>query len=79
MNEYHLPPPLKIEGLYHECKVYSDGSHYIAIPHTEKPYRPRPKKKEEVITVKITETSEETTPKKEAHRNLAMRYYRLKK
>lgn len=66
MNEYHLSPPLKIEGFYPECKVYSDGSHYIAIPHTEKPYCPRPKKKEEVITVKITETSEEKTPKKES-------------
>lgn len=66
MNEYHTPPPLKIEGFYPECKVYSDGSHYIAIPHTEKHYRPRPKKKEEVITVKITETSEEKTPKKES-------------
>lgn len=66
MNEYHLSPPLKIEGFYPECKVYSDGSHYIAIPHTEKHYRPRPKKKEEVITVKITETSEEKTQKKES-------------
>ncbi len=37
---------------YPECKVYSDGSHYIAIPHTEKRYRPRPKKKEELIVVK---------------------------
>ena len=35
-----------------ECKVYFDGSHYIAIPHTEKPYKPRPKKQEEIITVK---------------------------
>lgn len=52
--KYHTPPPLKIEGFYPECKVYSDGSHYIAIPHTEKPYKPRPKKKEEVITVKPT-------------------------
>ena len=50
--KYHTPPPLKVEGFYPECKVYSDGSHYIAIPHTEKPYKPRPKKKEEVITVK---------------------------
>ena len=32
---------------YPECKVYSGGSHYIAIPHTEKRYRPRPKKQEE--------------------------------
>ena len=29
-----------------------DGRHYIAIPHTEKRYRPRPKKREEVIIVK---------------------------
>lgn len=43
---------------YPECKVYSDGSHYIAIPHTEKRYRPRPKKKEEVIVVKYGNTSE---------------------
>ncbi len=35
-----------------ECKVYSDGSHFIAIPHTEKRYRPSPKKQEEIITVK---------------------------
>ena len=27
---------------YAKCKIYSDGSHYIAIPH--KPQRPRPKK-----------------------------------
>jgi len=35
-----------------ECKVYSDRSHFIAIPHTEKRYRPSPKKQEEIITVK---------------------------
>lgn len=43
---------------YPECKVYSDGSHYIAIPHTEKRYRPRPKKKEEIIVVKDRNASE---------------------
>ena len=37
--------------LYPKCKVYSDGSHYIAIPHTERTYRPRRKPHEEVITV----------------------------
>lgn len=26
---------------YHETKVYFDGSHYIAIPHTETPRKPR--------------------------------------
>ena len=35
-----------------ECKVYFDGSHYIAIPHTTRPYRPRRKRNEEKITVK---------------------------
>lgn len=34
-----------------ETKVYFDGSHYIAIPHTERPQRYRPKPIEEVITV----------------------------
>ena len=64
--KYHTPPPLKVEGFYPECKVYSDGSHYIAIPHTEKPYKPRPKKKEEVITVKSpaepSEVEKESAP-----------------
>lgn len=65
--KYHTPPPLKVEGFYPECKVYSDGSHYIAIPHTEKPYKPRPKKKEEIITVKPpAEPSEEIAPEKES-------------
>ncbi len=36
---------------YPKCKVSYDGGHYIAIPHTEKPYKPRPKKTEEVIEV----------------------------
>lgn len=38
-----------IGGFYPETKVYFDGSHYIAIPHTERPYRPR--KRPVVITV----------------------------
>ena len=78
-NEYHTQPPLKVEGFYPECKVYSDGSHYIAIPHTEKPYKPRPKKKEEVITVKPPNLPTKQSPKRKAHRLLTMRYYRLKK
>lgn len=52
MNQYQTSKPLKIGEFYPKCKVYSDGSHFIAIPHTEKPYKPRPKKKEEIITVK---------------------------
>ena len=37
---------------YGQCKVYSDGSHYIAIPHTERPVRKRRPRKEEQITVR---------------------------
>lgn len=36
---------------YGETKVYFDGSHYIAIPHTERPTKKRPKPIEEKITV----------------------------
>ena len=34
---------------YSKAKVYRDGSHYIAIPHTERPYRKCVKPKEDVI------------------------------
>ena len=43
-----------------QCKVYSDGSHYIAIPHTTRPYRPRRKPKEEIIAVTEELAEEET-------------------
>ncbi len=43
---------------YPKCKIYSDGGHYIAIPHTTRPYRPRRKPKEEVIAV-TEDTAEE--------------------
>lgn len=42
---------------YGETKVYFDGSHYIAIPHTERPTKKRPKPIEETITV-IQENNE---------------------
>lgn len=42
-----------------ECKVYYDGSHYIAIPHTTRPYRPRRKRNEEKIVVKPPAMSED--------------------
>ena len=48
---------------YGETKVYFDGSHYIAIPHTENPYRKRPQKPEEVITV--ADDGEKITPVEE--------------
>ena len=40
-----------------ETKVYFDGSHYIAIPHTERKTKKRPKRPEELITVKEMECS----------------------
>ena len=36
---------------YSETKVYFDGSHYIAIPHTTRPTKKRPKPPEEIIEV----------------------------
>ncbi len=36
---------------YGEAKVYYDGSHYIAIPHTTRPSKKRPKPIEEFVTV----------------------------
>ena len=36
---------------YSETKVYFDGSHYIAIPHTTRPTKKRPKPIEEDIIV----------------------------
>lgn len=35
-----------------KCKIYSDGSHYIAIPHIPRKKRPRKPIKEEKIVVK---------------------------
>ncbi len=47
---------------YGETKVYFDGSHYIAIPHTTRYVRKRPPKPEEVITVvDDAETQEESS------------------
>lgn len=47
---------------YGETKVYFDGSHYIAIPHTMRPSRKRPVRIEEEITVyEDSPASEETT------------------
>lgn len=55
-----------IGGFYPETKVYFDGSHYIAIPHTERKYKPRKKPIEEVITVVEKKSAEsDVTPSKE--------------
>ena len=43
-----------------ETKVYFDGSHYIAIPHTERPSKKRSIKIEEVITVVQEEVKDST-------------------
>ena len=43
---------------YPKCKIYSDRSHYIAIPHTERPYKPRRKVQEEEIVVEEREEQE---------------------
>ena len=42
---------------YSETKVYFDGSHYIAIPHTTRPTKKRPKPIEEDIIVEENEGS----------------------
>ncbi len=36
---------------YQKCKIYNDGSHFIAIPHTTKPTAPKRYHTEEVIEV----------------------------
>lgn len=43
---------------YGETKVYFDGSHYIAIPHTTRPVRKKFVKPDEIITVEINEGNE---------------------
>jgi len=45
---------------YGDAKVYFDGSHYIAIPHTERPSKKRPIKIEEIITVNDSEMQDST-------------------
>ncbi len=47
-----------------ECKIYFDGSHYIAIPHTTRRYKPRRKPKEELITIGQPLPSEEELQEK---------------
>ena len=44
---------------YPKCKIYSDRSHYIAIPHTERPYKPRRKVLEEEIIIEEGREQEE--------------------
>ena len=44
--------------IYRESKVYFDGSHYIAIPHTNRPPSNRRKPVEEFIEVRREQTGE---------------------
>ena len=67
---------------YGECKVYFDGSHYIAIPHTTRPSRRRFRPPEEEI--EVTEQEEPQTTEQEeqkkAHRlKMTMRLLRLQR
>lgn len=48
---------------YGRCKIYSDGSHFIAIPHTTRPSRRRFRLPEEEI--EVTEQEEERTTERE--------------
>lgn len=45
--------------IYHEAKVYNDGSHYIAIPHTTRPSKPRYTPFEERVEVKDEKTEQD--------------------
>ena len=42
---------------FEETKVYYDGSHYIAIPHTERPPQRKKKRYEEPIVVEDRQTT----------------------
>ena len=53
---------------YSKAKVYSDGNHYIVIPHTTRPKRPKRQTQEPLITVdennKVVEEKEELSQMK---------------
>jgi len=47
-------------GHYAQAKVYNDGSHYIAIPHTERFTKRKPKPPEEVIVVSQEDSKDDS-------------------
>ena len=49
---------------YGETKVYHDGSHYVAIPHTTRPNLKKKKKMETEEELKVKETAENADLKK---------------
>ena len=51
-------------GHYAQAKVYSDGSHYIAIPHTQRFTKPKPKIPEELIIVSQEDSVEDSITNK---------------
>jgi len=57
--------------MYREAKIYYDGSHYIAIPHTERPDRKRHNEKaEEFVVEKTTDSEVSVRSKKELEGDL---------
>lgn len=66
------------EGFYAQTKVYYDGSHYIAIPHTERQYRPRRKPVDDsepllacILNADKTDESSRQSSENEAQQNSA--------
>lgn len=57
--------------IYRESKVYFDGSHYIAIPHTNRPPSNRRKPVEEFIEVRQEQTGETVAQSTESVREEA--------
>ena len=57
--------------IYRESKVYFDGSHYIAIPHTNRPPSKRRKPVEEFIEVRREQSVETVAQSTESVREEA--------
>lgn len=55
---------------YAETKVYFDGSHYIAIPHTSRPSRKRYKRFEETVEAKDENNSDKEKEVKEDEKDI---------
>ena len=60
--------------IYRESKVYFDGSHYIAIPHTNRPPSNRRKPVEEFIEVRQEQTGETDLEKNEEDADVSDSY-----
>ena len=51
--------------IYGEAKIYHDGSHFIAIPHTTRPSKKRYKPKEETVEVKENDSENKGNERKD--------------